>query len=231
VLERARFHLIAVTRGSFDACAAHFSGSLGTLQINTGLTAAEHFEHPFTVGNLDRKKKFVHVLDEFSLEVVMRELDTVSDFVEYLRERERFLTSENTLVMAAGEEQLIAAYLSNMSGDKHSFLPSTGEDNTPDIVFFDETHYPEFIQSAAYSRRRAATLAGWPYSERGPEMTCSCQDRNFLSNTAMTNEHAVLEAEADFILLQSSNCSVRVAAASFASRMWVASSSSNGMAC
>ena len=154
--ERARFHLVAVTRGSFDACAAHFSGSLGTLQINTGVTAAEHFDHPFTVGNLDRKKKFVHVLDEFSLEVAMRELDTVSDFVEYLRAREEFLTSEHTVVMAAGEEQLVAAYLSNMSGGKHTFLPPAGEEKVPDVVFFDETHYPEFVQSAAYRRRKDA---------------------------------------------------------------------------
>lgn len=154
--ERARFHLVAVTRGSFDACAAHFSGSLGTLQINTGLTAAEHFEHPFTVGNLDRQKKFVHVFDEFSLDVVMRELDTVSDFVEYLREREKLLTAEHTVVMAAGEEHLIAAYVSNMSGNKHTFLPASGEAKAPDIVFFDETHYPEFIHSAAYRRRKEA---------------------------------------------------------------------------
>lgn len=153
--ERARFHLIAVTRGSFEACAAHFSGSLGTLQVNSGIEGAEHYKHPFTIGNLDRNKKFVHVFDEFSLDVVLRELDTVSDFVEYLRKREVFLGSKDTVVQAAGEEQLLAAYLRNMSGDEHSFLPSQA-DGTPDVVFFDESHYPEFIASAAYARLKKA---------------------------------------------------------------------------
>lgn len=100
--EHARFHLIAVTRGSFDACAAHFPGSLGTLQVNSGVDGADHLRHPFTIGNLDANKKFVHVLDEFSLEVVLGELDTVSDFVTYLRRREAFLSSKDTVVNAAG---------------------------------------------------------------------------------------------------------------------------------
>ena len=35
--ERARYHLVAVARGSYEACAKHFPGSLGTLQIKTDI--------------------------------------------------------------------------------------------------------------------------------------------------------------------------------------------------
>ena len=146
----ARFHLVAVTRGSFDACVKHFSGSLGSHQIKTDIEGAAHEKTPFTVGVLDRAKHFVHVLDEFSLEVLMGEMDTITDFLEYLRAREAFLFDPDTVVVAAGEEQLIAAYLLNSDGNGHAFLPEI-EEKKPDLIFFDESHYstlkarPEYI--------------------------------------------------------------------------------------
>ncbi|MBJ9658470.1 hypothetical protein I5588_28525 [Burkholderia multivorans] len=50
--ENSRFHLVAVTRGSLDACAAHFPGSLGTLQIGTDVVGVAHEDCPFTVGRV-----------------------------------------------------------------------------------------------------------------------------------------------------------------------------------
>ena len=149
--DRARFHLVAVTRGSFDACAKHFPGSLGTHQIKTDVEGKAHEATPFTVGVLDRGKHFVHVLDEMSLEVVMDEMDTVTDFITYLCDREKFLSDSRTVVAAAGEEQLIAQYISN----NHSFLPPL-EGEFPDLIWFDESHYPGLKKHPDYLAMRQA---------------------------------------------------------------------------
>lgn len=151
--DRARYHLVAVTRGSRDACLKSFPDSFGTLQINTDVEGHVHDKVPFTVGILDRSKHFVHVLDEFSLEVAMDEMDTITDFLAYLKAREAFLSESDTTVVAAGEEQLIAAYISNGDGSKHPFLPDGA--GKPDLVVFDDSHYPGLIRRPEYQAKRA----------------------------------------------------------------------------
>lgn len=151
----ARYHLVAVTRGSREACIKAFPGSFGTLQINTEIAGSAHDKAPFTVGILDHSKHFVHVLDEFSLEVVMDEMDTITDFLAYLKAREGFLNQVNTVVVAAGEEQLIAAYISNGDDSGHPFLPNAVGPAQPDLVMFDDSHYPGLIRRPEYQAKRA----------------------------------------------------------------------------
>ena len=57
----------------------------------------------------DFGKGFVHVLDDTSLRVVLRELDTISDFVEYLSAKEMLLQRAG-VVMEGQEEDLLALY-------------------------------------------------------------------------------------------------------------------------
>ncbi|MBX3265449.1 MAG: hypothetical protein KF831_01965 [Acidobacteria bacterium] len=62
---------------------------------------------PLTFG--DFGKGFIHVLDETSLQALMTELDTVSDFVRYLSDKETYLGS-GTLTLFSKEEDLLAFY-------------------------------------------------------------------------------------------------------------------------
>lgn len=150
----ACYHLVAVTRGSREACLRKFPGSFGTLQIDTSVEGRNHEQRPFTIGLLDRSKHFIHVLDEFSLEVVMDEMDTITDFVQYLNARESFLASDDIVVRTAGEEQLIAAYILNGDGSKHAFLPDAVGPNVPGLVIFDESHYSALIRRPDYQEKR-----------------------------------------------------------------------------
>lgn len=154
----ACYHLVAVTRGSREACLKQFPGSFGTLQIDTSIEGNTHEQWPFTIGLLDRSKQFIHVLDEFSLEVVMNEMDTITDFVQYLNARESFLASSDIVVRTAGEEQLIAAYILNGDGSKHAFLPDAVGPNVPGLVIFDESHYAALIRRPDYKEKRRQ---GW----------------------------------------------------------------------
>jgi hypothetical protein len=54
---------------------------------------------------------FVHVLDEVSLSLIMRELDTAKDFVEYLRAKEELYAQGFEVRVPGGEEDLLAVYL------------------------------------------------------------------------------------------------------------------------
>ena len=163
-MDRARFHLVATTRGTYGACAKHFAGSIGSHQINTAVSGEEHHGRPFTVGIVERGRKFVHVFDEFSLEAVLRELDTASDFISYLNAREELLASR-AVVIAAGEEQLLAAYMTNMRGDDHWFLSTQEPGSLPDLVFFDESHWPGLQARPEYKAKKVADRKSYFWDE------------------------------------------------------------------
>ena len=60
----------------------------------------------------DDGRGFVHVFDECSLPIVLGELDTITDFVNYLQTKED-LFSTGQILVAPGEEHLLATYLMN----------------------------------------------------------------------------------------------------------------------
>ncbi|MEE9123406.1 MAG: NERD domain-containing protein [candidate division NC10 bacterium] len=65
---------------------------------------------PIVFGDLG--KGFVNVFDETSLHLILNELDTVTDFVEYLTAKEdQYLRSDSQMVLTGGEENLLALYL------------------------------------------------------------------------------------------------------------------------
>lgn len=59
------------------------------------------------------KNNSIHVFNKDFTEIVLNELDTVSDFTEYLRIKENFLKQEKTIIIMGGEEELLAYYLMN----------------------------------------------------------------------------------------------------------------------
>ena len=68
-------------------------------------------EVPLTSSD-DSDDEFYHVLDEQSFFLLLRHLDTISDFVDYLSEKEKLL-SNTSFIINGGEEKLLAIYLHN----------------------------------------------------------------------------------------------------------------------
>jgi hypothetical protein len=60
----------------------------------------------------DFGRGYVHILDERSLRIVLRELDTITDFVEYLSSIES-LCGRGTWVISNGAENVLAYYILN----------------------------------------------------------------------------------------------------------------------
>lgn len=117
----ARYFLIAVTRGGHEAAVRHFGGgSSGSLMLNSMLEGDAHYEHPFEVGFPLKNRRFVHLLDEMTVDALLEELDTVSDLVDYLVCKERYFGSNGLFMHVAGEEELLARYMCTVENGRHA---------------------------------------------------------------------------------------------------------------
>lgn len=117
----ARYFLIAVTRGGHEAAARHFGGgSSGSLMLNSMLERDAHREHPFEIGFPLKGRRFVHVLDEVTVDALLEELDTVPDLVDYLSCKERYFDANGVFMHVAGEEELLARYMCTVENGWHA---------------------------------------------------------------------------------------------------------------
>lgn len=118
--EEYEIHLIAVTCNTAGPAEKYFGGgSSGTLYQFYPLGCEDCLEKPFFVGDLFPQKTYVHVLDEITLDLLLEELNTISDFVAYLEEKERAIR-EGEILQAAGEEELLAYYFRGRSKSNRS---------------------------------------------------------------------------------------------------------------
>ena len=102
-------------------------------------------EVPMTFG--DFGKGFVHVFDEESLHTLMQELDTISDFVKYLVDKEAFYRAGKlTLFDGGGEEDLLAFYLA--TGRKFP--------EEPDLIVLDNDLWETFKKDPEFQAKRSS---------------------------------------------------------------------------
>lgn len=127
-------HLIAITKNTLEPAKKYFDnikfGSTGTLAYSYALKG-DISENPFFICDIDHKKTFVHVFDEISIKLVMNELNTISDFINYLEVKEKLIRN-NGLNFVYGEEDLLGYYLDNKRelGKAEFNYPNTNcEDN------------------------------------------------------------------------------------------------------
>lgn len=92
----------------------------------------------------DFGKGYVHVFEEGSLDILMKELDTITDCTDYLRAKETLL--ETTMVMVPGEENLLALYLRGGRKFEHK----------PDQLIVEGDLWEHLAKDEAYQARRRA---------------------------------------------------------------------------
>ncbi len=149
--ERFWFHRIVVAIGATDRCREELGGSgslMLTPKMSDGQSPDDRF--PFTVGWVFTEKPYVHVFDDVTLDILLGELDTVSDFTAYLRKKEDFI-GKGHLGSAAGEEDLLAAYLRTMNAAEEHDFPRPGD---ADIVYFDESGWRSLMSRPEFLARR-----------------------------------------------------------------------------
>ncbi|MDO9422165.1 MAG: hypothetical protein Q7T66_16005 [Herminiimonas sp.] len=161
-----RIHLVAVTRGSREPALA-FNGGLGSLALDSSIEGDAHLRNPFAVGLPEPSKHFVHVLDEVSVELLLSELDTAADLLDYLNKREALLGRRGTLVSACGEEDLLALYLGTMNSDEseHVFFNIPDGEGQPDTVLLDTGIYQSLKDKPEYIRKKQADLISYEWDK------------------------------------------------------------------
>lgn len=93
----------------------------------------------------DFGKGFIHVFDETSFSIVINELDTIIDFVEYLQAKEAFCESQDMILINEGEENILALYLS-----KGRLFPT----GTNRLVTIEQGIWEEFSKSVQYRSKK-----------------------------------------------------------------------------
>ena len=145
----ARVHLVAVATGARDASMRQLKGD-GSL----GIASDSDGTQPFFVGDLDPASDFIHVFDNISLDTVLRELDTVSDFVRYLGRRAAFFRAGRTIV-AERELDLLAHYLTQVDdASGHDFIVAESKRDATTLVFAGD--WDPFARSAPYTQKKIA---------------------------------------------------------------------------
>lgn len=149
-----RVHRILVANGASEQCRRELGGS-GSLLIRPSLTGDDHVKAsadggmPFAVGRVNDTQPFVHILDDTSLPLLLQNLDTAPDFINYLSKKARFIASRR-LALAAGEEALLGQYLGALGSDgEHDFVFSG-----TNAVTVNESRWLGYLRS----RERAAKL-------------------------------------------------------------------------
>jgi hypothetical protein len=107
------------------------------------------------LGAFDRNGNLFHVFDEVALDAVLRTLDTVTDFCDYLKKREKFFRHDWD-VLAAGEEELLGFYLNSTTEDGHDFLTREIIENEPTRIFIDESFWDSWIEGPQRKTREEA---------------------------------------------------------------------------
>lgn len=124
--DKAIVHRIIVANGAAEACQKHFKSLRGSLIRSSNLVGEDHNVEngeavgPFEVGYPLTKGQVFHILDEANLHIVMGLRDTVTDFTQYLSDKEELLSRMH--VRACSEEDLLCMYLSNTGDDNRHYF-------------------------------------------------------------------------------------------------------------
>lgn len=113
-----KIHLVAIARNSSFKSRKYFDeimpGSSGSLMHAYFMNEKQALDNPFNVPDLNPNKTFIHVFDDFSLDLVLLHLETITDFINYLNEKESAVRGKR-LSQLAGEEDFLAYYLNEIT--------------------------------------------------------------------------------------------------------------------
>jgi hypothetical protein len=161
---KAIFHRIVIGHGIAESCKQYFKGGSGSLFLDNTIIGDKHFKEnprPFEIGQIEPQKGYVHVFDDVTLDIVLGKLDTVTDFVDYLSKKERFLTKNGFSVFVAGEEDLLAYYYRSLDKDgKHDFVLPKENLN---FISLEEGFWEDFIHSSQFNAQLQADQVSYSW--------------------------------------------------------------------
>lgn len=157
-----KIHGIVVARGSAEACKTFYGGGSGSLRFSSSCNGTE----PFCVGDINPQAEFIHVLDDFTLGVALKELDTITDFVEYLEKKQEAIR-KMAFFHASGEEDIISYYLAHTNEyEEHDIVhPEGGAWDQNSALFIEDEIYFEMIENPIYIGKKEENKISYLWDE------------------------------------------------------------------
>jgi len=160
-VQKATIHKIIVAHGAKEACEqASDENVYGSLAIKYCDDTCRQTV-PFLV-EIDRRKP-VHILDAHNFSIVLYELDTVTDFSQYLDEKLRAIAKYDVFVYC-GEEDLLAHYLVNYDEDAKQHVIGT-DDEDVNYVMIEEGEWHGFVETDLYKNTKRADKVSYFWDE------------------------------------------------------------------
>lgn len=162
-MKEARIHRVVVASNVSERCKLHFANKgSGSLVLRPDIVGRQaHEDAPFTVGHIVANRGYIHVLDDVTLDIVLRELDTVIDFTNYLTSKEAAIQSAKVFA-AAGEEELLANYLTNVNAAGLHDIVSPDDTNE---VLFAEGSWASLAKNPRYVAKKQADRSSYAWDE------------------------------------------------------------------
>jgi hypothetical protein len=108
----------------------------------------------FSMKTGDFGKGFVHCFDERSVQIILQELDTISDFIDFLKAKEEF-TSRGIRQIAFSSEDYLAMYLHN------GFDIPEGVD----LIQIDSEYWTDYSKSKEYQEEQKLNKISYLWDE------------------------------------------------------------------
>ena len=158
--KRLKIYRIVVAHGISDNIAnipGNTSGSLGIkYSDNNDFEDVQYFvELP--------KSPIYHILDSANLEILLKELDTITDFINYLKEKEKAVKLSK-IITYTGEEDVLGQYLRTIEPEtgNHYILK---DENKNLIVDFENMIWKNFSNSFEYKEKKTLDKTSYLWDE------------------------------------------------------------------
>jgi hypothetical protein len=178
--ERRQVHHIALALGASEACGKYYDTSPGYFRIDPFLKGPDHTDtsvagfRPFEIGDVQPEGAFVHVFAEPAIELLARELNTITDFTRYLTRRERIMRSGRLLPLA-GEHDLLGHYLlSGGPNEEHDFRRTAGGEWQPgEVLRIPRGTYQDLARRPGHKARQEADKVSYAWDNLLGQFTAS----------------------------------------------------------
>jgi hypothetical protein len=179
--ENAKIHRIVVAHSASQRCIKELGGS-GSLMLLADRPEIADLDVPFTLKQGSSTKGFLHVFDDTTLDIVLQTLDTISDFVNYLKKKEEIF-DDGTILQAAGEEELLAFYMTGVGDDRNADF--TFRRSLPEIsnIALLEGYWEKYLHSSQRKHRTEANTVSYLWDELIEKLT-----RHAVAGTSQYNE-------------------------------------------
>lgn len=194
--EARRVHGVVIAHGAGEMCARLFGLDGGGLPIIPGNKGALNLNvttdgfRPFGVGDVNPGGMFIHVFDDRALNLVMTELDTVTDFTKYLAKRALMIRS-GRLAFASSEQEVLNHYLRHLNDeDEHDFVkPDASDWRDNESLVLIEGGFKNLQTRPKYLNKKAADKVSYAWDALINEFT-----KNIIAGTSISLFDSPVEA-------------------------------------